>query len=78
MGPSEGDPVTPELLVRGVAGLRVADASVMPRIVGGNTHAPTVMVGEKAAELILAKWGSGTNGQKETPGKTDKKAKVEL
>jgi choline dehydrogenase-like flavoprotein len=46
--------VGPDLRVHGVAGLRVADASVFPRIPHGNTHAPTLMVGEKAAELITA------------------------
>ena len=44
--------VDPELRVHGVEGLRVADASVMPVIPGGNTNAPTIMVGEKAADLI--------------------------
>ncbi len=52
MGSDEAAVVDPELRVRGVAGLRVADASVMPVITGGNTHAPTVMIGERAADLI--------------------------
>jgi choline dehydrogenase-like flavoprotein len=46
--------VDPELRVHGVAGLRVADASVFPTVPHGNTHAPTVLVGEKAADLIRA------------------------
>ena len=47
-----GSVVDSELRVAGVAALRVADASVMPRIVRGNTHAPTVMIAEKAADLL--------------------------
>ena len=52
MGVDEQAVVDANLCVRGVAGLRVVDASVMPRIIGGNTNAPTVMIAEKAADLI--------------------------
>jgi choline dehydrogenase len=45
--------VDPSLKVHGVEGLRVADASVMPSVPGGNTNAPCMMVGERAAALIL-------------------------
>ena len=44
--------VDPELRVRGVTGLRVADASVMPTVVSGNTNAATIMIGEKCADLV--------------------------
>jgi choline dehydrogenase-like flavoprotein len=52
MGPDAASVVDPELKVRGIAGLRIADASVFPRLMGGNTNAPVVMVAEKAADLI--------------------------
>ncbi len=52
MGTDEGSVVDESLRVRGVEGLRVADASIMPLITGGNTNAPVIMIGERAADLV--------------------------
>lgn len=52
MGRSADAVVSPHLAVHGLENLSVADASVMPTITRGNTHAPTVMIAEKAASLL--------------------------
>jgi choline dehydrogenase len=68
IGPPGEGVVAPDLRVHGVEGLRVADASVMPRITSGNTHAPTTMIGERCADFALGRrpMGSGAEASRES------------
>jgi choline dehydrogenase len=54
MGADPSAVVSPRLALNGIGNVRVADASVMPRIVSGGTHAATMMIAEKASDMILA------------------------
>lgn len=59
MGADAHAVVSPEFGVHGIEGLRIADASVMPYIVSGNIHAPTIMIGERCADFLPVRRAAG-------------------
>ncbi len=63
MGTDSEAVVDHRLKVRGIKGLRVIDASIMPKVVGGNTMAPCIMIGEKGADMMLQEWNNIKNSK---------------
>ena len=66
MGPGAQDVVGADLRIHGLEGIRVVDASMMPRIIGGNTNAPVIMVAEKASDMIKAARLAGADSSPQT------------
>ena len=66
MGSGAMDVVGADLRIHGLEGIRVVDASMMPRIIGGNTNAPTIMVAEKASDMIKAARLAGADATPQT------------
>ena len=66
MGPGAMDVVGADLRIHGLEGIRIVDASIMPRIIGGNTNAPTIMVAEKASDMIKAARLAGAEADPQT------------